>query len=124
MEITNLRFDLRRVRPLDSRMRERIDTDKAFAENGADVDWPSIKNRELSWEKKKCPELEPNESDQFCCDFFLDPSVEVVFLYVYLDNDKKKRGKQALGWGTTAFYDLKQRSSRGRFALLLRGGES
>lgn len=124
MKLTELRFDLHRVRPLDREMRGRIDSTGAYAESGLDADWPLIEQRKRTWDRDERPELEPGESDEYCCDFFLGPSEETVFLYAYLENEKKKRGSRRLGWPATGFYDLQPGHPRGRLASLLHGGGS
>lgn len=119
MKLTKLRFDLYRVRPLGEGMRSRIDAGKPYGAKRIDADWPVIDQRIRCW-SEDLPELEPGESDEFCCDFFLCSPEETVFLYAYVENVKKKRGRRELGWSVTAFHDLEPISGQGRLASLLR----
>jgi hypothetical protein len=126
MKLTDLRFDLYRVRPLNRDMRGKIDRSQQYNQSGLETAWPLIDQHTRSWQKKERPELEPGESDEFSADFFLDPSEQTVFLYTYLENVKKKRRfrRRKLGWPATAFLDLDQARSRRRLASLLPGGDS
>jgi hypothetical protein len=125
MRLTDLRIDLYRVRPLDSEMRARIAGGCAHSNSGTDVDWPRIEQRSRKWEKQERPELEPGESDEYCCDFFLDPAEETVFLYAYLRNKKKgKFRRRELGWPVTAIHDLEHPPKRGRVVSMLLGGSN
>jgi hypothetical protein len=125
MRLTDLRFDLYRVRPLEPSMRERITAGCAHGESGTDADWPLIEQRCRNWEKRERPELEPGERDEYCCDFFLGPAEQTVFLYAYLRNERKGKFRhRELGWPVTAVYDLKNSPKRGRLASILSGGSN
>ncbi|HKI67417.1 MAG TPA: hypothetical protein VJ989_09140 [Solirubrobacterales bacterium] len=107
MRLTDLRFDLHRIRPLDAEMQAKITAGCAHGSSGIDADWPLIEQRPRKWEKPERPELEPGESDEYDCDFFLDPAEETVFLYAYLRNEKKGKVRhRELGWQATAIYEL------------------
>lgn len=123
MRLTDLRFDLYRIRPLDPEMHARITAGCAHSDSGVDADWPLIENRARKWERQERPELEPGESDEYCCDFFLDPEERTVLLYTYLRNKRKgKLRRRELGWPVTAIYDLEHSPKRGRLASLFPGG--
>jgi hypothetical protein len=119
MKLTELRFDLYRVRPLDEEMRSKIDAGDLYSGKRIDADWPAIDQRIRCW-SKDLPELEPGEGDEFCCDFFLRSPEETVFLYAYVENVKKKRGRRKLGWSVTAFHDFEPMSGQSRLASLFR----
>jgi hypothetical protein len=124
MRLTELRFDLHRVLPLDALMRGKLDRKDAYNQSGMEADWPLINQRIRSWTTDERPELEPGESDEYSCDFLVSTSDHTVFLYAYLENEKKKRGNCTLGWTATAYRDLAQRSSnRGRLTSLLSGDD-
>lgn len=107
MRVTDLRFYLHRIDPLDSKMQAKIAAGCAYNDSGIEADWPLIEQRLREWKKRECPELEPGESDEYICDFFLPPTEKTVFLYVYLGNERKGRFRHhELGWQVTAIHDL------------------
>jgi len=106
MKITDLRFDLHCVKPFDEGLAQQLEREECvYGDSGLEGAWPLIGQGTRSW-TDGCPELEPEESDEFSCDFFLLDGEQVVFLYAYVENVKKKQGRKKLGWSTTAFYDL------------------
>jgi hypothetical protein len=122
MRITELRFDLYQVRPLEQEMRAKISADCAHLEKRIEAEWPSLQQRVRTWEKGERPELEPEERDEFRVDFFVDRSVETVFLYAYLENVKKRKfRRRVLGWTVTAYRDMTEPPKRGRLAALVSG---
>lgn len=122
MRITELRFDLYQVRPLEQEMRAKISADCAHLEKRIEAEWPSLQQRVRTWEKGERPELEPEECDEFRVDFFVDRSVETVFLYAYLENVKKRKfRRRVLGWTVTAYRDMTEPPKRGRLAALVSG---
>lgn len=107
MRVTDLRFHLHRVNPLDPKMQAKIVAGCAYNDSGIEADWPLIEQRLREWKRGECPELEPGESDEYFCDFFLSPAEDTVFLYVYLGNERKGRFRhRELGWQITAIHDL------------------
>lgn len=123
MKLTELRFDLHRVRPLDLEVRSRIAAGSVRRSGSLEADWPHLDSHTCAWKKSKRPELEPGESDEFCCDFFLAPDERTVFLYAYLDNVRKGTfRRRKLGWTVTAIHDLEKASKRGRLVSLFTGG--
>jgi hypothetical protein len=121
MKLSELRFDLYRVRPLGEEMGAKISAGCAYVDDHLDAAWPLIEQQRRAWEKKDRPQLEPGESDEYCCDFFLDSAEETVFLYAYLDNVKRgKLRRRPIGWTLSAFHDLQKTPNRGRLASLLR----
>jgi hypothetical protein len=105
MKLRQLRVDLQRVRPLGREMSASIKAGTPFNKTGVEAAWPLIEQHVRNWEDDK-PELEPGESDEFGVDFFIAPSDEVVFVYCYLENVKKRHGTKELGWSVSGFYDL------------------
>lgn len=105
MKLEEMRVDLQRVRPLGEHMRSALRRGKPFNSTGYQADWPEIDQHVICW-KESQPELEPGETDEFPVDFFIQPAEEVVFVYAYLRNVRKKG--QPLGWPATAFYDIEE----------------
>ena len=86
-------------------MRKSIDEGNPYNSSKIEASWPLIAEHERTWAKDK-PELEPGESDELGVDFFIGPSEEILFIYAYLQNVKKKRGKKELGWPVSGFYEI------------------
>jgi len=105
MQLTRLRVDLRQVFPLDAETSRRISAEEQYGKNGVETRWPLIKKHERKWASGK-GELEPGETEEFRFDFFLGPTIEVVRVYAFLANVKKKRGTRPLGWGQTEFHEI------------------
>lgn len=72
--------------------------------------WPLLVSRESNWRKGEF-EIEPGESDQVTYDFFLGDKLETVRVYVYFENEKKRKREKRIGWGITTLYDLRPRSN-------------
>lgn len=106
MKLEELRVDLYRVFPLVNGQGQNIDAATLVSPGEVAADWPPIDQRKKKWSGKQRPELEPGEHDEFCCDFFASPEEQAVFVYAYLGNAAKRRGKHELGWQVTSFYDL------------------
>jgi hypothetical protein len=105
MQLTRLRVNLYRIRPLDTEMPKKIRAGDQYEKNGAEAMWPEIKQLERTWPGQKA-ELEPEENDKFDFDFFVDPSTEAVLAYAFVENVKKRHGRRSLGWFATAFHDM------------------
>jgi hypothetical protein len=106
MEITNIRMDLHRVRPVEDKEKCRIAADNFHREDSTEADWPLIQHLVKSFGEEPA-ELEPGETDTFSFDFFLEDPADTVQAYVFIDNRKKKHGTHELGWTITALHDLK-----------------
>jgi hypothetical protein len=78
--------------------------------NRTEVDWPLIGDRSFTWEAGKC-EIEPRENDYFVSDHVIDANVQLVAIYSYFQNTKKR--KKAIGWGTTTVYEIKPSPENG-----------
>jgi hypothetical protein len=104
MQLTRIRVDLRRVLPMDGDMPAKIRAGEQYGENGVSTRWPQIKKHERLPSRRI--ELEPGETDEFGFDFFIDPAVEVVQTYAFVENVAKRRGKRPLGWGVTELHDI------------------
>jgi hypothetical protein len=123
MRLTQIRFDIFRVLPYGDEMRVNVTAGCAHLGHSLEADWPCISSREYTWPKKEKPEIEPRESDEFVCDFFIEPSEDFVFLYAYIDNEKKGRIRQrSLGWRASAFHQLPPSKRSDRLRRLLKGG--
>ena len=72
-------------------------------EDKTEVDWPLISERFFTWDTGKC-EIEPAESDQFVSDHVIDPQVQLISVYSYFKNTKKR--KRDIGWGATTVYRI------------------
>jgi hypothetical protein len=104
MQVRKLRVDVHQVLPLAETTVKQVEAGELVPEGG-EAEWPCIQSRVSEW-AGNCPEIEPEENDEFGRDFLLDAEVETVFVYAYLWNAKKGRGKHELGWPITTFYDL------------------
>jgi hypothetical protein len=65
--------------------------------------WPPISVFQQSFQKGVL-KIEPGEMHQLLFDFILPRELEVVKLYLYVCNRKKK--KRSLGWSATRIYDF------------------
>jgi hypothetical protein len=115
MKLQELRVDLYRVLPVSIDFSSRVDSGSLVPNGEVEAEWPPIDQRKCKW-ADKCPELEPAEEDEYSVDFSVSSSDEVVFIYAYLCNVAKQRGKKELGWPITSFYDLRDQDGR-RFEL-------
>lgn len=106
MKLEELRVDLYRVLPLVNEQGKAIDAETLVAPGEIAADWPPIDQRKKQWPGEDRPELEPGEHDEFCCDFLVPQKEQAVFVYAYLGNVAKQRGKHELGWQVTSFYYL------------------
>jgi hypothetical protein len=110
MQPSSLRIDLCRVLPLSpADRRSLVEKRNLLDGEGFEAAWPCIDSRERAWEKGAF-DIEPGENDECVFDFFVEGSVETVFVYAYVDNRKKRKWLKAkkLGWSLTAIYDLTQ----------------
>jgi hypothetical protein len=106
MELTKIRLDLHRVKPIDGKAKNRIGADNFHRPEATEADWPLIQHLVRSF-GEDAAELEPSETDTFSFDFFLEEPTETVQAYAFVDNKKKKHGTHELGWAVTALYDLR-----------------
>jgi hypothetical protein len=105
MKLTKLRVDLYRVRPVDQETRAKIESGDLVRPGSILSTWPPIAQHVQEWGHNR-PEIEPDEYDEFGCDFIVDGAIETVYLYLYLENVTKKRGTRELGWTVSTFYEL------------------
>lgn len=75
-------------------------------EGEAEIEWPEIGCREVQFEKGQA-EIEPGEVEKFHFDFIFDSGVQVVEIYSYFENSRKKK-RGPMGWALTSIYDLRQ----------------
>lgn len=118
MKLRELRVDLYRVLPIDDRLRKKVDCGCLVPPGEVEAAWPVIEQHKTVWSENQ-PELEPDENDEFGFDFFVPASDQVVFVYAYLRNIAKKRGKHQIGWTLSAFYDLSSIAGDQRTANLV-----
>ena len=69
----------------------------------AQVEWPMLAGRNWKWEKGAF-EIEPGESDSLCADFFVPLQAQVVELYFFLANARKKN--QNVGWTVSQLHHM------------------
>jgi hypothetical protein len=82
-----------------------------------EIEWSMIDKKEIDAKKEKC-EIEPGESDEIYFDFLIDSDVEIVNIYSYFANIKKKsicgslfKKERPIGWQITTIYNLKEASN-------------
>lgn len=72
-----------------------------------EAEWPLLSEKKLKFQKGE-REIEPGETDELHFDFVIDPDVQLVVVYSYLKNVKKRR--REIGWNVTSIYDLRSGS--------------
>ena len=87
-----------------------------------EIEWPMLEKKEANEIKQNC-EIEPGESDEICFDYLIDTGVEIINIYSYFSNFKKKSmfrifnrfhicrrvlKKRDIGWQITTIYNLKE----------------
>ncbi len=125
MDLSELRVDVYKVRPLGEEMRKAIDCGSEFEAGAVEATWPLLDQHIKDCSGGKA-ELEPGETGEFVFDFFLDPGVETVSVYAYLANvTKSKHGRwrwsepRKLGWPLTRLHDIETKHENGFWAALL-----
>jgi len=99
---------VQQMMPWPPELLESIKRDKEFVKEGqTEVEWPLLDQRDLAFAKGK-REIEPGETDELPFDFIIDSKVQIVVLYSYLKNKRKR--KPEIGWNTTSIYDLRPAS--------------
>lgn len=104
-----VRVDVHQVLPLDEEKKAAVDDGTLIPEEEYEAEWPALPggSQTRNWrvgERPRIPEIEPGESDEFCFDLIVPRTLEVVHVYAYLENVKRRRRK--FGWSVTSFYDL------------------
>lgn len=64
--------------------------------------WPVVTERKCDW-KASPREVEPGEDENMQFDFVVDDKAQLVEIYSYFRNERKKR---EIGWSGTTIYDL------------------
>lgn len=79
-----------------------------------EIEWPMIDKKSISSGNKKC-EIEPGESDELNFDFIIDSDINLINIYSYFSNIKKKsifskmiKRERDIGWQITTIYNLKE----------------
>jgi hypothetical protein len=101
-------------------MQSKVKCGNQYAGDDVDATWPFVDKREKDCSGGKA-ELEPGETDQFNFDFFIDPAIETVSVYAYLENvTKSKHGRwrwskpRKLGWSVTTLHDISRAGKTSR----------
>jgi hypothetical protein len=123
MKLSHMRVAIHQVLPVGSQTRREIEAGCLVPKGEYEAEWPCIGLHEREW-TENLPEIEPQENDEFANDFLLAGDVQTVFIYAYIWNVKKKRGKRELGWPVTTFYDLGGPTGEGREDSLVARGVS
>jgi len=101
-----------RIRPLDVLIRKGLEGQgKLYDDLTKEIRWTALDSKEVDWGQKQI-EIEPGEEDTVHFDSVIPADIEVVQVYTYFQN-VKKRGRD-IGWHTEQFYDVSE---------LLSGGE-
>jgi hypothetical protein len=108
MKLTRIRVDISQVLPLSDKDQKKLTADCSKPKDKRQANWRFLDGARSLWggkpESDPEPEIEPEENDEFGYDFIVPSTLETVYVYVYIEN-AKKRGKQ-LGWSVTNYYDL------------------
>jgi hypothetical protein len=104
MRLTGLRVYVHRVLPL--RDPTQLESTPLIPEGEVEAQWPCIKKATRTWGAGHGPEVEPQENDEYVHDFLISSSNNTLFIYTYLENEKRARGARELGWQITTFYDV------------------
>jgi len=75
-----------------------------------EVNWPLVAERSREWRAGEM-QIEPGESDEVACDFFIGDQLQTVEVYSYFANEVKP--DQGIGWGVTTIYDFDCDSAEG-----------
>lgn len=110
MKLTRIRVDISQVLPLSGKDQKKLAADCLKPKNETRANWRFLDGARSLWgdqpgaSPEPEPEIEPEENDEFGYDFIVPSTLETVYLYVYIEN-AKKRGRK-LGWCVTNYYDL------------------
>lgn len=95
---------IQQILPLHVSIKDAIskkDTDR----KSTDIPWPELQYLSRKWEVGEV-EIEPGESEQIEYEFILDRKAQVIKVYSYVSNTRKK--KSGLGWHATKIYKLEE----------------
>jgi hypothetical protein len=97
------------IQPLHASLQEALHgRGKLYDELNKEIDWPILDSKEIKWDQNV--EIEPGEHDIVSFDMVIPSHIEVVQVYTYFP-DIKKRGP--IGWQTSQFYDISKLVSGG-----------
>lgn len=97
---------LRQVVPPPSDIEEAVATGlDPVPADCAQVEWPMLAGREWIWKPGEF-EIEPGEADSLSADFFIPLQIQVVEIYFFLANARKKR--QNIGWTVLNIHHLRK----------------
>jgi len=107
MRLNRIRVDVAQVKPMPDETEKKLVAGCLKPKDDSVADWKVLEEGEFHWGapgQGAQPELEPGENDEFGSDFFIASAVETVYIYVYIENEARKKNK--LGWCVTSYYDL------------------
>lgn len=110
MKLTRIRVDISQVLPLSSKDQKKLAADCLKPKDVTLANWRFLDGARSLWGDQpesgpeQEPEIEPEENDEFGYDFIVPSTLETAYIYVYIEN-AKKRGRK-LGWSVTNYYDL------------------
>ena len=107
MKLNRIRVDVGQVKPLADQTERKLAAGCLKPTDDSVATWKVLEEGEFHWGgsgQGAQPELEPGENDEFGSDFFVDSGVETVYIYVYIENEARRKNK--LGWCVTSYYDL------------------
>jgi len=100
------------IRPLDDLIVKGLEgQEQLYDDLSKEIRWPALDSKVVDWGEKPI-EIEPGEEDTVDFDLVIPAGIEVVQVYTYFQN-VKKRGRD-IGWYTEQFYNVPE---------LLSGGE-
>ena len=74
----------------------------ALDPSDSEYGWPVVGERKCDW-KASPREVEPGEDDDMQFDFVVDGEAQLIEIYSYFKNERKKR---EIGWSETTIYDV------------------
>ncbi len=100
---------VQQVLPFPAALRTIGSVQDLVAPGRREYDWPLLQSRCLNPEVRKGykVDIEPGETDQMHYDFLLDSKVEVVKVFSYFRNAKRR--DREIGWRLITVYDLRRK---------------
>lgn len=97
---------IQQILPLDEELAQLLERDEDPVSKGEyEVSWFSLGDREWNFKRGEF-DVEPGEIEVLDCDFVIPSETEVVRVYSYITNEKKR--KSDIGWSKTTDYKLER----------------